>query len=656
VERTVAPYGSWSSPITAELVVQAAVGLGEVWLDGERTWWSELRPAEGGRIALVRDGVDVLPAPWSARTRVHEYGGGGWWVAEGTLFFASWADQRLYRLDAEAGEPVPITPEPPQPAAWRYADGRLRPGGDVIACVREVHPEGEGEPANQIVLLPAGGGGDAVVLVEDHDFVSSPRWSPDGRWLAWVAWDHPNMPWDATELWVGRVEGDRLVDARALVGGRDARRDPGEPDEAVVQPEWAPDGRLYFCSDRSNWWNLYRFERDADGAPVGFPVPLPPVDSDIALPPWIFGRSRYEVTEQGAVFAFGDGGHVHLGVADVERHTVRVVETGLAGFESLRVRGGTVVGVGSGFTTEPAVLEIPLDGGPHRAIRPPRDLQLPAGSLSAPRPVTFPTTDGRTGHAWFYEPASARYRGPDDERPPLVVLSHGGPTSAASPGLSLATQFWTSRGFAVADVDYGGSTGYGRTYRRQLDGAWGIVDVDDCCSAATWLASEGLVDGDRLVIRGGSAGGFTTLAALTFRDVFAAGASSYGVADLEALARDTHKFEARYLDGLVGPWPEAEAVYRERSPIHHTDRLSCPLILLQGSEDLIVPPEQSRAMAEALAAKGIPHAYLEFEGEQHGFRKAETIVRALTAELFFYAHVLGFPLGDDVEPVEIVGA
>lgn len=651
-----APYGSWSSPVTAELVVESAVGLGEVWLEGSATWWSELRPSEGGRVALVRDGLDVLGAPWSVRSRVHEYGGGAWWLHEATLFFASWSDQRLYRLDPGAEAPVPITPEPPEPMAWRYADGRVRLGGELIACVREVHHAEGGEPANQLVLLRAAppgdsdgevaaGGADATVLVSDHDFVSSPRWSPDGRWLCWVVWDHPAMPWDATELWVGRIEDDALVEPRRLVGG---------PDEAVVQPEWSPDGRLHFCSDRSNWWNLYRFERDAHGGPVGFPVPLPAVEADIALPPWVFGRSRYDFTADGVVFAYSDGGHAHLGLVDTAQHSLSVVETGLATFESLSVRGDRVVGVGGHFTSEDAVIEVPLDGGAHHVLRAPRDLGLPNGSLSAPSQVQFPTTGGRTAHGWFYQPASASFTGPPDERPPLVVLSHGGPTSAASPGLSLATQFWTSRGFAVADVDYGGSTGYGRAYRRQLDGAWGIVDVDDCCAAATWLAAEGLVDGDRLIIRGGSAGGFTTLSALAFRDVFAAGGSSYGVADLEALARDTHKFEARYLDGLVGPWPEAEATYRERSPIHHTAGLDCPIILLQGSEDMIVPPGQSREMAEALGRNGIPYAYLEFEGEQHGFRRASTIMRALTAELYFYAQVLGFALGDEVEPIEIV--
>jgi dipeptidyl aminopeptidase/acylaminoacyl peptidase len=673
----VAPYGSWSSPITAELIVSAAVGLGDVWTDGDgRTWWSELRPGEAGRVEIVRDGVDVLGAPWSARTRVHEYGGGAWWVDHGVVFFANWADQRLYRLESGDVGPRPLTAAPPAPAAWRYADGRVSPDGRWIVCVREDHSAG-GEAINAIVALPAEGTGDAadvVVLHDRHDFVAAPRLSADGRWLAWVAWNHPNMPWDDTELWVARFEDGVVHDVRRVI--------EASAGEAVTQPEWGPDGHLYFCTDRSNWWNLYRFECDDDG-PVGFPVPLTTLESEIALPAWVFGRSRYGFAPDGSavVFAYSGDQHLHLGVLGLHDHQLRTIETGLATFEALRVRtvpsggqageadaahtmrdGMEVVGVGAGFATEAAVLAITVPGDDgaggeqHRLLRAPRALGLPEGIVSTPEPITFPSAQGRRAHAWFYPPANPAYRPPEGERPPLVVLSHGGPTAGASPSLNLAVQFWTSRGFAVADVDYGGSTGYGRAYRKLLDHAWGVVDVEDCCAAAEWLAAEGRCDADRMVIRGGSAGGFTTLAALTFRSTFRAGASHYGIGDLAALAAETHKFEARYCDGLVGPWPAAADVYEARSPIHHTEQLDCPIILLQGSEDLVVPPSQSRAMAAALAAKGIPHAYLEFEGEQHGFRQAANIRRALEAELSFYAQVFHLSLGDPLDAVDVVFA
>lgn len=658
---TVAPYGSWSSPITTELIVSAAVGLGDVWVDERTTWWSELRPTEAGRVELVRDGQDLLGAPWSARTRVHEYGGGAWWVHGDSVFFTNWSDQRLYRFDAGADGPRPLTAPSPVPAAWRYADGRVSPDGRWLVCVREEHPPpdfepadgGHAEPSNEIVAIEATGSGELAVLFDSHDFVSSPRFSADGRWLTWLAWNHPNMPWDRTELWVARFDDGALHDARCVLGA--------DTEEAIVQPEWGPDGHLYFCTDRSNWWNLYRFECDLMAGPIGFPVPLTNLESEIALPAWVFGRSRYAFTPEGdaVVFAFGGGDHVHLGVLDLGDHSLRTLETGLAGLEALRVRRRAsdgaleAVGVGAGFTSEAAVVGIALDDGAHRLLRPPRHLDLPSGMVSAPEHIAFPSEHGRRAYGWFYPPSNPGYRAPEGELPPLVVLSHGGPTSAANPSMNLAVQYWTSRGFAVVDVDYGGSTGYGRTYRSLLNGAWGIVDVEDCCAAATWLAEAGRCDPQRMVIRGGSAGGFTTLAALAFRSVFKAGASHYGVADLAALAADTHKFEARYLDGLVGPYPAAADVYQARSPIHHTDGLDCPLILLQGSEDVIVPPAQSRAMVEALAAKQIPHAYLEFEGEQHGFRQAANIQRALQAELYFYARVFHFSLGDPVEPVPI---
>lgn len=661
MSRTVSPYGSWSSPVTAELMVAGAVSLGEVWAGDGVTWWSELRPQEGGRVQVVRraddDGQpqDLLPDDFSARCRVHEYGGAAWWVHNDTVYFVNWADQRLYRLDP-GGQPQPLTPEPQTPHGLRYADGRVMPDGRWLVCVRERHEPGR-EAINEIVAIPtAPGSEDAiVVLASGPDFVAAPRVSRDGRMLAWLAWDHPRMPWDGTELWIAH-----LAEHGGSAGGRvgrleatDHRCVAGGPEESLVQPEWGRHGQLYVISDRSDWWNVYRVE-DPDLLTV-----VAPVNADVGQPAWVFGQSRYGFRPDGTVvFTFSEGGTAKLAqVRAGEEPTI--AELPFTSLGSLQVVGDHATFVAAAPDHEPVIARAPLDSLEPAApsvevLRPPRQLGLDPGLISRAQPITFPTRDGAEAHAYFYAPANPAYQGPEGERPPLLVLSHGGPTSSASPSYSLGVQFWTSRGFAVVDVDYGGSTGYGRAYRQRLNGAWGIVDVDDCCSAAEALVTRRLADPERLAIRGGSAGGFTTLAALTFRDLFKAGASHYGVADLAALARDTHKFESRYLDGLVGPWPAAESIYEARSPIHHTERLSCPIIVLQGLEDQIVPPAQAEMMVQALAAKGIPHAYLAFEGEQHGFRRAESITRAITAELYFYGRVFGFEPGDPVEPVPIV--
>lgn len=677
---TAQPYGSWSSPITAELVVAAAVGLGEALVGEDDVWWAEARPQEGGRVQLVRHRpgggtVDVLPAGFAARTRVHEYGGGAWWLHGGDVIFANWSDQRLWRLDAGADDPFPLTPEPAVPAGDRYADGRLTADGRWVVCVRERHVPGGGEPRNELVALAARPDGEpveATVLVSGPDFVASPRVSPDGRHLCWFQWNHPDMPWDATELWVAAI-GDGPDQHEALTIGP-AVRLLGGPDEAVTEPRWAPDGSLLVVSDRTDWWNLYRFEPAqveaalADPtAPPPEPAAVAPLEAEVGVPHWVFNPSRYAVLDDGRLLvAYSRDGLDHLGVVPAGGGEVVRLATPFTSLSAVQAFGGGAVVVGASPTSESvvAVLDVPATAGAGveadlevelAVVRPPRELGLDEAWYSVPEPIRFATTGDRFAHALFYPPTNPTADGPADAAPPLVVLSHGGPTSAARPHLNLALQYWTSRGFAVVDVNYGGSSGYGRRYRRRLDGEWGIVDVDDCIAATRHLVDRGDADRDRLVIRGGSAGGFTTLASLTFREVFAAGASHYGVADLEALARDTHKFEARYLDRLVGPYPARRDLYEERSPIHHVDRLDAPLIVLQGLEDEIVPPNQAEMMVAALAAKGVPHAYLPFEGEQHGFRQAATIRRALEAEAYFYSRVLGFDLADPVEPVDIVG-
>ena len=655
-------YGSWPSPITADLVVAGAVGLGECRVGDNDVWWSESRPEQAGRIAVVRhrlggDPVEVFGEEFSARTRVHEYGGGAWWLHDDTLFFANGSDQRLYRVDpdTEPGRfnlPVPLTPEPSEPMGDRYADGTLTSDGRWIVCVRERHAGGEVH--NQLVAIEAQAGGEPVVVVSGADFVAAPRVSPDGLHLCWLQWNHPDMPWDGTELWVGELataDGCQVSAARLVAGGRD---------ESITQPEWHPDGSLWFVSDESDWWNLRRI--GADSALKGTPAPIGVIQGEIGTPAWVFGQRRYAFLPDGRVaVAYAAEGIDHLAViaaaADNQGdHAVVDIDTPFTTLSSLCTYGHGIAMIAGAPTSEPvvAVADLPPHGEPTVGVlHPARDLGLGPAWFSAPEPLEVVTTGGATTYAVFYPPNHPEAHGPADAAPPLVVMIHGGPTSAARPQLSLALQFWTSRGFAVADVNYRGSTGYGRAYRRQLNGAWGQADVDDCVAVADHLVAEGRVDPLRLAIRGGSAGGFTALCALTFHDRFAAGASLYGVADLEALARDTHKFESRYLDSLVGPYPEQRDRYVERSPIHHVDRLDRPVIVLQGLEDEVVPPAQSEMIVAALRDKGVPVAYVEFEGEQHGFRQAANIRRALEAELYFYGSVFGFEPWDTIDPVPI---
>ena len=637
-EPKVAPYGSWKSPITSDLIVSETIVLGQIALDGQDIYWVEMRPTEGGRYVIVRrtpDGrtTDVTPLPFNARTRVHEYGGGAFAVADGTVYFSNFADQRLYRQDP-GGEPRPITPE----ADLRYADGVFDHRRGRLICVREDHTDPGREAVNTIVSLDLDGNGGRV-LVSGNDFYSSPRLSPDGSRLAWLTWNHPNMPWDGTELWVGEL------DANGSLGR--IERVAGGADESIFQPEWSPDGVLHFVSDRMGWWNLYRWRG-------GRVEPLIEMEAEFGLPQWVFGLSTYAFESAGRIIcAYTQHGTWQLASLDTATGKLDPIETPYTQIEGLRALPGRVVFLAGSPTEALSVVQLDLATGGLEVLRRSSKVTIDPGYLSIPQEIEFPTEGGLTAHAFFYGPKNRDYVGPPGERPPLLVISHGGPTSAASTALSLVIQYWTSRGLAVLDVNYGGSTGYGRAYRRRLEGQWGVVDVDDCVNGARYLVERGEVDGNRLAIRGGSAGGYTTLSALTFRDIFQAGASYYGISDLEALTKHTHKFESRYLDRLVGPYPERRDLYHERSPIHFTHRLSCPMILFQGLEDKVVPPEQAEKMFEAVLAKGLPAAYLPFEGEQHGFRRAENIKRALDAELYFYSRVFGFELADPVEPVHI---
>lgn len=633
----VAPHGSWESPISPQIVTAAAVRPADsIEIDGGDVYWVETRPGESGRSVVVRrtpDGriADAVPEGFDARTRIHEYGGGAYGVHRGTVYAVSFEDQRLYRI-APGDEPAPITPEPEIPAGLRYADFTF--GDGFLVAVRERHRV-DGEPVNELVRISLDGSGPPVVIASGHDFYANPRLAPDGGTIAFITWDHPDMPWNGTTLWTAAPEEEPVV----VAGGRG---------ESIFQPEWSADAVLHFASDRSGWWNLYRCTDDG-------PRPVLEIDGDVGACQWQFRFRRYGFLADGSILAVATtpwAPRMIVIAPDGETRELEPPGTYLPPQMAVAADGAYLVaGAADRF---PTVVRVDAKMGDSEPIGPHNDPGIDASYLSAAEKFVFATPDG-PAYAYWYPPRNPDFTGPEDTLPPLVVFSHGGPTGAAYTPLNLAIQFWTSRGIGVVDVDYGGSSGYGRAYWERLAGTWGIVDVRDCALAARHLADAGVIDGRRMAIRGGSAGGYTTLAVLAFRDDFAAGASLFGVADLSLLTEDTHKFESRYLDWLVGPYPEARAAYEERSPINHVDRITCPIILFQGLDDRVVPPEQAEIMANALRERGTPVAHITIEGEGHGFRKAENQIRVLEAELSFYGQVFGFEPSGISERVRVEG-
>jgi dipeptidyl aminopeptidase/acylaminoacyl peptidase len=640
----IAPYGTWKSPVTTVEAFAKTIGISEHRLDGNTVYWSERRP-DGNSVIVCHkpDGqtVDVTPSTYNVRTRVHEYGGGDYLVVDGTLYFSNFADQRLYKQHPGA-MPEPLTTLP----GMRYADACIDRARGRLLLIREDHSAGSAQPVNAVVGVDITDGDRQQILVAGNDFYATPRLSPDGTRLAWLTWNHPNMPWDAVELWVGKVLPDGSIGERTLVAGATP--------ESIFQPEWSPDGALYFVADRTGWWNLYRWRANNGQAEA-----LYPMEAEFGAPQWVFGLSRYAFApDNRLVCIYTQNGIDYLATLDLETRqftpfTLAYTSIGDVQTGDVQAHAGAVYFVGGSAQSPNALIRLDLATGATEVLRQSFDVTIDAAYFSVAQAIEFPTEGGLTAHGFFYPPQNRDFVGPTSERPPLLVNSHGGPTGQASSVLKYRIQYWTTRGFAVLDVDYGGSTGYGRAYRERLKGQWGIVDVADCVNGAKYLVAQGLVDGKRLAIAGGSAGGFTTLAALTFHDTFTAGASYYGVSDLEALARDTHKFESRYLDGLVGPYPQRRDLYLERSPIYHTRQLACPILLLQGLDDPVVPPNQSELMFDAVREREIPVAYVAFPGEQHGFRKAENNQRALEAEYYFYAKIFGFEVADEIEPVEI---
>ena len=623
----IAEFGFWKSPITSELVSSESVRLSEPRIQGDSIFWLESRPKEKGRLALVRRqreaaSEDVLRAPWSPQTRVHEYGGGAYTVADRTVFFSERRDGRLYR-NAQNGRPLALTPEGPQ----RYADLELDRRRNRLLAVCEDHSDSGHEAVQSIVAVGLGDDGDPrrTVLV-GADFYSNPRVSPDGARMCWLEWHHPNMPWDGTELWVGQIAEDGLVSEK--------RRVAGGSRDSIFQPQWSPGGTLHFVSDRTGFWNLYRKE----GCQT---VPLHRLDAEFGLAQWLFGMSTYGFADDGRILCtYCEEGSWRIGLL-LRNGRFEEVKTPYSQIDNLAVGGQQAVFRAAGPNELSALVRLDLATSQTEVLR--RSGELPDEVLpyvSRARPVSLPSTDGRTVHGFHYPPRNPDYLPPEHEKPPLIIRLHGGPTAAASNALSLSAQFWASRGFSVFDLNYRGSTGYGRSYREALNGQWGVLDVDDTVAGARYLVSHGLADPERVIVKGGSAGGYTVLCCLAFRDDFAAGAAYYGISDLTQLAVETHKFESRYTERLVGAWPDEAALYAERSPLRAADRLTAPAIFFQGSEDAVVPKEQTEAMVAALRKRHVPVAYYLFEGEAHGFRDPANVKRALDAELCFYATLL----------------
>jgi dipeptidyl aminopeptidase/acylaminoacyl peptidase len=638
MRKKIAPYGSWKSPITSDMVASGNIGLAQIELKDKAIYWCEMRPSEKGRHVIVKHSnvggtVDINPPPFNARTRVHEYGGGSYKIVKNEVFFINFADQIIYRM--KHGEnPNPITFE----TALRHADFEFDRFRERLICIREDHREKGKEATNTVVSMNLEGK-KVKTLTQGNDFYSSPRISPNGKYLAFLTWNHPNMPWDKNELWIGKLNQDGSIAKQNRLNNNST--------ESIVQPVWSPDNILYFVSDRNNWWNIYCWKDDKVRT-------ICPKEAEFAEPPWIFAQSNYDFwSENKIICSFNQKGRWHIARLDTETGQLEVLETPYTYISSLRTEDDYAVFIGGSPQVANSIVKMNLKTRETEVLKNSNKITIDSDYLSPPQPIEFPTEKGLTAYAIYYKPKNKRYTAPLGTLPPLLVSVHGGPTAAASKTFSLKIQFWTSRGFAVIEANYGGSTGYGREYRERLHGQWGVVDVDDSVNAAKYLVELGEVDEEKLAIRGGSAGGYTTLNSLTFRDIFKTGASYFGISDLETFVKDTHKFESRYLEWLVGCYPEKKDVYRQRSAINFLEKLDAPMIVFQGLDDKIVPPNQAELIVESLRKKGRPIVYLPFKDEQHGFRQAKNIKRSLETELFFYSRIFGFTPANYIEPVKI---
>jgi len=637
--KKIAPFGSWASPVKAKSIAAEHIGLGQIEIDENQVYWVENRPSEEGRNVIVTQNskggnFDVIPPSYNARTRVHEYGGGSFAVKDKIICFSNFEDQNLY-IKIPEKDIKPLT----ENNNSRYADLSIDMKFKRVICVREENKNFGKEPDNTIVGIPLEFSDKIRTLIWGNDFYSSPRLSPDGRKIAYLTWNHPQMPWDGTELWVAALNLDGSIGKKEKIAG--SRK------ESIFQPEWSPDNVLYFISDRNNWWNIYRFNKNKVESFVT-------MKSDFGLPQWVFGLSTFDFySGDKIVCSYTKEGKWYLGFLDLETKDLDLIKTKYDTISYVKVMGENLIMKAASPLKPPALVRLNMNTRKSKVLRRSTDISIPLEYISVPESVVFPSKGGEKTYGFYYSPKNRKFKGPRGEKPPLIVIVHGGPTSSTSTALDLKKQFWTSRGFAVFDVNYGGSSGYGRNYRDRLKGKWGIKDVDDCINGVKFLVKKGKADGERLIIRGGSAGGYTVLCALTFRDFFRAGASYYGVSDLVKLTKETHKFESHYLNSLIGKYPEKIKLYEERSPINSAGKLCVPVIFFQGAEDKVVPPEQSESFVSVLEKKGVPVSYILFEKEQHGFRKAQNIKRSLEAELYFYARVFGFELKEAIKPVPI---
>jgi dipeptidyl aminopeptidase/acylaminoacyl peptidase len=625
-EMKTAPYGSWESPISAKMEGSSALRLSEAKIVKGTIYWLEGRPNEGGRVALMSwtketGAKELLPKTYSVRDRVNEYGGGALLIGKSAIYFVHDGDQQIY-IRKSNGDVNRITAK----EKARFADGCESPTDGSLFYVMEEHVE---EKVINTIVQVNPSSGNIEIIVSGNDFYSNPRISSDGKQLAYITWNDPNMPWDGTELWVLDLATKKQ---KKIAGGTS---------ESIANPKWATDGSLYYVSDRSNWWNLYSEKKK-----------IPNLEGEFTYPQWVFGTSWVEFTDVGIVVSYAKMGSNRF--AKLEDGTWKSIDLPYTGVLTMNAEGNELVMIATSPNQPNSVIHYDLKTGKTTTVKSAIARLPDPAYISQPKSIEYPTADNKTAFAFYYPPCNPAFQGMPNEKPPLLVMSHGGPTAHLTPSFNQEILYWTSRGFAIAVVNYGGSTGYGREYRDRLKGTWGIVDVDDCCNAALYCAKQGLADRNRLTIEGGSAGGYTTLAVLAYRDVFRVGADYFGVSDLVGLATFTHKFEGRYLDQLVGPYPEMKDLYIERSPLYNADKIRCPVIIFQGAEDAVVPPAQSETMYNSLVERKIPTAYLLFPGEQHGFRRAENVARALEAQLYFFSKVLGFPLSEKIEPVEIV--
>ncbi|MCP4412515.1 MAG: S9 family peptidase [Gammaproteobacteria bacterium] len=639
-------YGSWPSKLSAGVLALGGQRFGHLVVDEGYVYWLESKPEQAGRVVINRrliaesnntaESEVITGDNFSVRTRVHEYGGADFAVQGDTLLFCNDDDQRLY-LQKGMDKPKAVTPNPEFSHALRYVDMEFSKDGDWVICIRERHTKRNAplEVINEIVKVSLIKNTEPEVLVSGADFYSYPRISPDGKKLAWTCWDHPNMPWDQTALWVADIDSSGKLSNKTCMLNNE--------NESIYQPAWCPDGELHFVSDRSGWWNIYSFRDGVLNA-------ITPMDVNFGFPQWQFGLISYAFVDRNQLFAiYTKEGRENLCLIEPEKGLVHPLDIPFCTFQNaLFYHQNKLIFIAANEVKAASVMQWDTQAEKATQISQLKPSLLSNENISIAEAICFPTTGDKNAYGFYYQPLNNQYVGMDDEKPPLIVMSHGGPTAASTAEYQNSIQFWTNRGFAVVDVNYGGSTGYSREYRDRLKNNWGIVDVDDCVNAALYLVDRGSVDASRLAIRGGSAGGYTTYCALTNYSLFSAGVSRFGVADLTCLVKESHKFEVRYLDSMIGPWPQAEAIYHQRSPINHSDKFNCPLLLLQGDEDAVVPPSQSIAMVDALDNKEIPHALIMLEGEQHGFRKSENISLALEMELNFYGQIFNMEPADEL--------